>query len=245
MVNPIIERALKETVWRYGQTISPGFHPNRYSHPKVTLGGGPVKEHDLVFHFVNALERHCALPVSYREFSCDGDPDGKAVQYVDAVVVDMDSIYLIEAKGSLVIEKNRQLNKPGRDKLTALESQVKDLEDASYNLRCYLVRRIVNRFGTPEFGRRSIRHLWGVALADTFQVGTSTWMNLNEAQYPVLASYTRAVHECEQYRTGDDPEWFILSGYKRLSDPDGGISCKRDGALPLSCPVEVDNPYAR
>ena len=122
-----------------------------------------MKEADLVFHFVNALERQCTLPVSYMEFSCDGEkrPDGKKVQYGDAVVVDMDSIYVIEAKGSLVIENGR-LNK----KLDALENQVSVFEDPSYSLRYYLVHNIVRRFGIPEWGmgERAIRHLWGALL---------------------------------------------------------------------------------
>lgn len=212
MVNPIIERALEETVWRYGQIIAPGFHPNRYSR------GGPVKEHDLVFHFVNALERHCTLPVSYREFSCNGEkrPDSKRVQYVDAVVVDMDSIYLIEAKGSLVIEGEKKLHSAGQRKLVALENQTSVFADPSYSLRYYLVDKIVRRFGAPERGERAIRHLWSIALADTFRVKQSTWMDLDEEVYPELASYTRSWHECSQYRTSDGQRWFILSGYKEL-----------------------------
>ena len=239
MVNPIIERALKETVWRYGQTISPGFHPDKYA--------GKVKEANSVFHFVNALEQHCAFPVSYREFSCDGEARdcgrahgrkecahgrGGGGRRVDAVVVSADSIYVIEAKGTW-----------DSGMLSDLDKQICDFEAPGYSLRCYLVRRLVNRFETPVWGERSIRHLCGIVLANTFREGdTAEWMNLNEAQYPVLATYTRAAHECEQYHTGDGQEWFILSGYKRLSDPDGGISCKRDGSLPLSCPVKDDRP---
>ena len=223
MSNPIIERALEETVCRYGQTIAPGFHPNRYGVGQV------VKEADLVFHFVNALERQCALPVSYREFSCDGEkrPDGKKVQFIDAVVVDVDSIYLIEAKGSLVIENGR-LDNAGQKKLDALENQLGVFKDSGYSLRYYLVHNIVRRFGSPEWGDRAIRYLWGIALADAFRVKESTWMALDKERYPVLARYTRSVHECSQYRTEDGQAWFILSGYKELSDHPSGISYTGD-----------------
>lgn len=200
MSNPIIERALVETVWRYSQTIAPGFHPNRYH------TGTHVKEADLVFHFVNALEQHCALPISYREFSSDGPR-------VDAVVVTADSLYVIEAKGTLEISQG----------LARLEEQVRVLEDPSHSLRFYLVDNIVHCFRAPEWGGRSIHHLWGIALTDTFQVMMTTlWENLSGVQYPTLASYTRAVHECVRYRVNSQA-WFILSGYKELSARTSGI----------------------
>ena len=112
-----------------------------------------MKEADLVFHFVNALERQCTLPVSYMEFSCDGEkrPDGKKVQYGDAVVVDMD-----------------------------------------------------------------------IALADTFQVEKSVWKNLDEEKYPALASYTRAVHECERYRTNGGQKGMVAASFSQ-----GGVSYQR------------------
>ena len=129
MSDPIIERALAETVWRYSQTIAPGFHPNRYH------TGTQVKEADLVFHFVNALEHHCSLPISYREFSSDGPR-------VDTVVVAADSLYVIEAKGTLEITQG----------LVPLEKQVSVLEDPNHSLRFYLIDNIVNRFRAPEWG---------------------------------------------------------------------------------------------
>jgi hypothetical protein len=200
MSNPIIERALAETVWRYSQTIAPGFHPNRYH------TGTQVKEADLVFHFVNALEQHCALPISYREFSSDG-------LRVDAVVVAADSLYVIEAKGTLEISQG----------LARLEEQVRVLDDPSHSLRFYLVDNIVYRFRAPEWGSRSIQHLWGITLTDTFQVAMTTlWENLNGGQYPTLASYTRSVQECLRYRVNGQA-WFILSGYKELSAYTNGI----------------------
>ena len=215
MSNPTIELALEETVRRYCQTIAPGFHPACYA--------AKVKEADLVFHFVNALERHCALPVSYREFSCNGEQRNCGRKHgtkvcssgrcgraggrrIDAVVVSADSIYLIEAKGTLA---------PGM--LDDLDKQICDFEDTSYSLRFYLVNNIVRRFRHSQWGERSIRHLWGIILANTFrEKKAEEWKRLDPGQYPVLASYTCAQHECLRYRDNNH-QLFILSGYKQLS----------------------------
>lgn len=215
MSNPTIELALEETVRRYSQTIAPGFHPACYS--------AKVAEADLVFHFVNALEQYCAHPVSYREFSCDGEPrdcgrrhgirvcsSGRNARTggrrIDAVVVSADSIYLIEAKGTLA-----------SGMLDDLDKQVCDFEDTSYSLRFYLVNNIVRRFIHPLWGERTIRHLWGIVLANTFRENKAgDWGRLDSAQYPVLASYTRAQRECLPYRDNTH-QFFILSGYRRLS----------------------------
>jgi len=214
MSNYTIELALEETVQRYCQTIAPGFHPACYA--------AKVAEADLVFHFVNALERYCALPVSYREFSCNGEGrdcgrthgtkecfsgrGGKGGRRIDAVVVSADTIYLVEAKGTLA-----------SGMMDALDRQICDFEDANYSLRFYLVNNIVRRFAHPQWGERSIRNLWGVVLANTFQENIAEkWKRLDPGSYPVLGTYTRSHHECLPYRDASR-KFFILNGCKQIS----------------------------
>jgi len=194
MSNSIIFSALDETVWRYSKTIAPGYFPNRYHE------GRQVKEIDLVFHFVNSLEAQCSTPISYREFSSDGPR-------IDAIVVSSDSIFLIEAKGTLEITQG----------LARLEDQAKVLEDSSHSLRFYLLDNIVHPFSGEEWGNRNIEHLWGIVLADTFQRSfVDVWIELDTRQFPVLSSYERATDECTRFRKGN-AQWFILSGYKHLA----------------------------
>jgi hypothetical protein len=97
------------------------------------------------------------FPSRTGKFSSDG-------LRADAVVVAADSLYVIEAKGTLEITQG----------LVPLEKQVSVLEDSSHSLRFYLIDNIVNPFRAPEWGSHTIHHRWGIALADTFQVAMTT-----------------------------------------------------------------------
>lgn len=170
----VIVVMFRDMIQRFSQTVRKKINPHRYH------DFAPVKEANTIHFFCEAVEEQLG-GLSFLEFSND-------TTRVDAILVTPQTLFLVEAKGTL-------MRHDISGKLKRLDQQASVFENGSHSFTNYLRTEIINQFqhNIQWGGPYSFQEIWGILLSDTFHDDLRLrWDNASSRDYATLATYTRS-----------------------------------------------------